>query len=91
MISNLEPNRCPHCNRLHDKATSAEVGATKPVVPSPGDICMCVSCGELATFTEPLGLRLPTPYEVSKAYAECEGLAAARAYVKARGPAPEPS
>lgn len=41
---------CPKCGKVLDAATSIEEGA----IPSPGDITICMYCGELLRFDENL-------------------------------------
>lgn len=46
-------NNCPHCNYEHDTVTHVD---GPPREPKPGDISLCISCGEISMFNVALGL-----------------------------------
>jgi hypothetical protein len=59
----IEKQKCPHCGYLLDEAD----GLTDPKAkPSPGDITLCVNCGEVCVFDDDMKLRVPTIDEYIK-------------------------
>lgn len=54
-----EPTQCPWCNHRVDAATAIEDGPK----PKPGDLTICVACGEWSAFAEGLALRKPSQEE----------------------------
>ncbi len=54
---------CPACRRLNDQAEAADFSNAKP---SPGDLSVCIYCGEFATYTEGLRLKLLTEDDFSR-------------------------
>ena len=52
-----KPTRCLHCHALLDRAT----GESQP---QPGDLSVCITCGNLMIFTEDMSLREPTAQEL---------------------------
>lgn len=55
------PAICPFCGDWHECATSFEKGGRRPV---PGDLTICIECGEWAFFDMvPGGLRKPHAHE----------------------------
>ena len=57
MSVRLESYSCPSCNYQMDAATSLEGDHT----PTPGDLSVCLNCGELLIFTDALQVDKLTP------------------------------
>ena len=53
----LEPCPCPHCGTVLNAATAAEESGGSP---SPGDVTLCVECGEWCLFDDELKLKKPS-------------------------------
>jgi hypothetical protein len=71
---------CPWCGHSHELATSIHGDA----VPEPGDITLCMSCGEWSIFSDSAGtLRKPTDAEFSEIGTDKNMQAMRRAWVKA--------
>lgn len=45
----VEPDRCPHCERHVDVATALDAEAQPP---APGDLTMCFFCGHWSAWQE---------------------------------------
>lgn len=54
----IPQSACASCQIVHDAATSA-----KGETPDPGDITLCIICGEWNVFDNEMKLRLPTTEE----------------------------
>ena len=54
----LPTSHCPHCQTKLDGAT-----ALQNSVPNPGDVSICIECGEVNVFDEAMKLRVPTKQE----------------------------
>lgn len=52
----LPPCKCPTCGYKMDAATPAYFNAK--VSPRPGDLSLCMKCGEMLVFTESLTIRI---------------------------------
>ncbi len=50
----LGEDHCPSCKKLLDAATSLEEGA----VPNPGDISVCIYCGEFLLYGDDMALEI---------------------------------
>lgn len=55
----MDPDACRTCGRPNDRASSLD-GSQRP---GPGDLSICLSCGELSAFNPDLTLRPLTPEE----------------------------
>lgn len=55
---------CPSCGSKHDACSA--IGYDEPQVPDPGNISLCIDCGDLSVFDDNLELRLPTVEEMKK-------------------------
>jgi hypothetical protein len=58
---------CPSCGKRLDRSTGInEEGEhlNEEVLPSPGDITVCVYCSDVLTFTEDMQLRVATAEEI---------------------------
>lgn len=51
---------CPACGYPMDCATG--IGHQRS--PSPGDVTVCISCGDISLFNDDLSLRTPSPGEM---------------------------
>lgn len=47
---NLKPTECPYCNNAIDRAS----GILREQPPEPGDVCICLYCGEASKFNDQL-------------------------------------
>lgn len=57
----VEVSKCPACGYANlDCATGA---FEEDLTPKPGDLSLCIRCGDMLVFTDKLGLRLPTKEE----------------------------
>ncbi len=59
METRTPPNTCHTCGKVLDAATDTGDAPT----PRPGDVSICIGCGELMIFTKGLRLRMPTVKE----------------------------
>lgn len=59
---NLQPNStCPTCGYVMNASSCAD---TDPRPPEPGDISLCLCCGELLVFDQEMLLRVPSIGEI---------------------------
>ena len=58
----LEYSECPTCGYRVDAATGVHCTGG----PSPGDVGLCIKCGNFNLYDDNLTLRLPTPQEFAK-------------------------
>ena len=58
----MPPQMCPACGYVLYAATEAHRGDDKP---SPGNVSICLNCGDVGFFDEFLRLRPPTPTEAA--------------------------
>lgn len=56
----IAPDKCPHCGHLVDGMTAVEKGASAP---KPGDIGMCIACGEFMVVSVTKRFRAMTQAE----------------------------
>jgi hypothetical protein len=59
--TDLPKQHCPNCGQRIE-AASSEHGS----LPQPGDINVCLYCGELLTFNPDMTIRRPTPEEIAE-------------------------
>ena len=62
-----QSSHCPYCGYELDGATSPR---DQSMMPSPGDVSICIECGGICLFTADLRLRKPTLEEDSTIRAE---------------------
>ena len=56
---------CPRCFHKFDRASGLALHTTGEG-PRPGDLTLCIACGQLLTFTPELDVRLPSPDEFER-------------------------
>lgn len=59
----LPMDQCPTCAYRFDAATSAD---DKPVSPQPGDLSICLNCGEALVFGEDLRYTIATQETITR-------------------------
>ncbi len=59
----LPKSTCPNCGLEIDAALCIEMAGVLPV---PGDISICVKCGEVLTFNDILVVNRITPHDLEK-------------------------
>jgi hypothetical protein len=59
-------SRCPYCARPYNRHRTIEGQGA----PEPGDVSICIGCGEVCIFNESLRLRRPTQAERRDALAD---------------------
>jgi hypothetical protein len=65
----LTPSPCTNCGKVLDAANAVKESLSKRrrvVMPSPGDITVCISCGHVMAFDDDLKLRDLTAAEIAK-------------------------
>lgn len=60
-ITEVPISTCRKCGRRNDCASGTD-GAR----PTPGDVSICIQCGEVSLFTDAFDLREPTPEEADE-------------------------
>lgn len=55
----VSPRPCPWCGTVHDGL----VGMSSAATPNPGDVSLCIECGEWSVFAADLSRRKPTEDE----------------------------
>ncbi len=75
--------RCRACGYEMDHATGAGHGG----IPGPGDLSLCLNCGELSVFTPGMRRRSPTAEELDRIRASraWDDIVEARARIAERG------
>lgn len=71
-------SKCPLCGYEMDCVTCVD---TPDQAPRPGDLTICIKCGEVLVFTEELGLRIPTKEEYER-YGNDDRIVAAQRIVR---------
>jgi hypothetical protein len=74
-------NQCPFCDYTQKATTCASTPDAKP---HPGDLSVCLNCGEITVFSADLTQRLPSPSEYKEAW-EMPEITRAVAGIKLRG------
>ncbi len=62
-IVNVPRSACPYCGKFGGSAA----GDAENPEPSPGDIVLCLRCGEILVFADDLTVRSPTTEELLSA------------------------
>jgi hypothetical protein len=78
--------RCPECGYSIDTAGTLDPRGPKVVRPRPGDISVCINCGDVAVFDEALKRRPSTLAERSAAGPDLERVVS---FIALRGPIPQ--
>lgn len=60
-VTALPPCFCPHCGNEFDKACHVD-----NLSPKPGQLALCLQCGEIAEFGPGLGLKKPSQEKLSR-------------------------
>lgn len=66
MSALIPPSPCPNCGKVLDAATGVDK-RRRPndrMVPRPGNVSVCISCGHICVFDKKLRLRNPTEAEM---------------------------
>ena len=50
---NLEESKCPKCDKTLDAATAVDGSGARP---RPGDLSLCIACGEILTFADDMAV-----------------------------------
>jgi len=59
---NIIAHTCPHCGYELDAATACDFEEAGQ--PGPGDMSICIECGEVCVFVDDINLRKPTDSEL---------------------------
>lgn len=57
----MKMDTCPSCGRVMDAATVAD--SNRPASPTPGDLSVCIGCGDYLVYKDDLSLRQMTEEE----------------------------
>lgn len=82
---NMPPSRCPTCQYEMDCATGLK--DDQPQTPIPGDISLCLNCGQILIVTDALTMGLAHQEHLEGVQTtDLALLYKAQAYVRKRGP-----
>ncbi len=63
----VRENSCPSCNYVMDMAGSVD---GRPLIPEPGDLSVCIRCGELLRFARGMKLHKMTDFQIKQLRSE---------------------
>jgi hypothetical protein len=83
--SRVPATHCPECGYRMDGATAAD---QENAMPAPGDVSVCLNCGQLLTFEDAMTLRKPKREEIGELMRNRNNWAIiekAQTYIRLRG------
>lgn len=61
----IPPQMCRQCGYKFDASSATRKSGGKKLMPKPGNVSICLNCGDLTFFDKGLRLRPPTPAELA--------------------------